>query len=136
VRDHLNPSLAIKGAVLTMFDARTNLSAEVAAEVRAHLDSRVYDTVIPRSVRLSEAPSHGLPIHAYAPSSRGAIAYAELAAEIRRRDGRMDDVADARFNGSDAAGHAESRPAPDTKLSTPLREVAASAPVVVGAAAR
>jgi chromosome partitioning protein len=86
VRDHLNPRLEIKGAVLTMFDARTNLSAQVAAEVRSHLDGRVYDTVIPRSVRLSEAPSHGLPIHAYAPSSRGALAYAALAGEVRARD--------------------------------------------------
>ena len=89
VRDHLNPRLAVKGAVLTMYDARTNLSSQVAAEVRAHLDGRVYDTVIPRSVRLSEAPSHGLPIHAYAPTSKGAEAYAELAAELRARDGRQ-----------------------------------------------
>jgi chromosome partitioning protein len=86
VRDHLNPRLEVKGAILTMFDARTNLSAQVAAEVRAHLDGRVYDTVIPRSVRLSEAPSHGLPIHAYAPTSRGAQAYAAFAAEFRARD--------------------------------------------------
>ena len=86
VRDHLNPRLEVKGAVLTMFDARTNLSAQVAAEVRAHLDGRVYETVIPRSVRLSEAPSHGLPIHAYAPSSRGAAAYQALAGEFRARD--------------------------------------------------
>jgi chromosome partitioning protein len=86
VRDHLNPRLELKGAVLTMFDARTNLSAQVAAEVRGHLAGRVYDTVIPRSVRLSEAPSHGLPIHAYAPTSRGALAYAALAAEFRARD--------------------------------------------------
>jgi chromosome partitioning protein len=88
VRDHLNPRLEVKGAVLTMFDARTNLSSEVAAEVRRHLGSRVYETVIPRSVRLSEAPSHGLPIHLYAPTSKGAEAYAALASEIRARDGR------------------------------------------------
>ena len=86
VRDHLNPRLEVKGAVLTMFDARTNLSAQVASEVRTHLDGRVYDTMIPRSVRLSEAPSHGLPIHAYAPTSRGARAYAALADEFRARD--------------------------------------------------
>jgi chromosome partitioning protein len=91
VRDHLNPQLEVKGAVLTMFDARTNLSSEVAAEVRRHLGSRVYETVIPRSVRLSEAPSHGLPIHLYAPTSKGAEAYAALAAEIRARDGRTTD---------------------------------------------
>ena len=67
VRDHLNPTLAIKGVVLTMFDGRTNLSADVAAEVRRHLGDRVFDTVIPRNVRLSEAPSHGLPISRYSP---------------------------------------------------------------------
>jgi chromosome partitioning protein len=88
VRDHLNPALEIKGAVLTMFDGRTNLSADVASEVRQHLGERVYDTVIPRNVRLSEAPSHGLPIHLYAPVSKGAEAYAALAAEFRARDGR------------------------------------------------
>jgi chromosome partitioning protein len=87
VRDNLNPDLAIKGVVLTMFDARTNLSADVAAEVRRHLGHAVFDTVIPRSVRLSEAPSFGQPIALYRPDSRGAIAYAELAREVRRRDG-------------------------------------------------
>jgi chromosome partitioning protein len=88
VREELNPRLSLKGAVLTMYDSRTNLSADVAREVRRHLGDRVYDTVIPRSVRLSEAPSHGLPIHAYAPTSPGARAYQALAAEVRARDGR------------------------------------------------
>jgi chromosome partitioning protein len=88
VRDNLNPALAIKGVVLTMYDARTNLSADVAAEVRNHLGSAVFNTIIPRSVRLSEAPSFGLPIALYRDNSRGAIAYAALAAELRRRDGR------------------------------------------------
>jgi chromosome partitioning protein len=88
VREQLNPALAIKGAVLTMYDSRTNLSSQVAREVRRHLGDRVYATVIPRSVRLSEAPSHGLPISAYAPTSPGARAYAALAAEVRLRDGR------------------------------------------------
>ncbi len=88
VTDHLNPRLAVKGAVLTMHDSRTRLSTEVGAEVRRHLGDRVYDTVIPRNVRLSEAPSHGLPIHLYAPGSRGADAYRDLAAEIRARDER------------------------------------------------
>jgi chromosome partitioning protein len=88
VRDHLNPHLEIDGAVLTMFDARTNLSGEVAAEVRTHLGEHVYETMIPRNVRLSEAPSHGMPIHAYAPESRGAIAYEALAREFRNRAGR------------------------------------------------
>jgi chromosome partitioning protein len=88
VRDHLNPRLAIDGIVLTMADGRTNLSAEVAAEARRHLGGLVYTTVIPRSVRLSEAPSHGLPIDRYAPGSRGADAYAMLADEFRSRRAR------------------------------------------------
>lgn len=92
VRDHLNPDLAVKGVVLTMFDGRTKLSADVAAEVRRHLGDRVFNTVIPRNVRLSEAPSHGLPISRYSPDSTGAVAYAALAAELRARDYR-DDVA-------------------------------------------
>jgi chromosome partitioning protein len=86
VRDHLNPRLAIDGVVLTMADARTNLSAEVELEARRHLDGAVYETVIPRSVRLSEAPSHGRSILGYAPGSRGGMAYAALADEFRRRD--------------------------------------------------
>jgi chromosome partitioning protein len=88
VRNHLNPDLAIKGVVLTMYDSRTNLSAEVDAEVRKHLGSAVFETVIPRSVRLSEAPSYGLPIALYRPDSKGAEAYSSLAGELRERDGR------------------------------------------------
>ena len=88
VTDHLNPRLEVKGAVLTMHDSRTRLSTEVGDEVRRHLGDRVYQTIIPRSVRLSEAPSHGLPIHLYAPASRGAEAYRDLADEIRARDER------------------------------------------------
>jgi chromosome partitioning protein len=71
-----------------MHDARTRLSSDVGDEVRRHLGDRVYDTVIPRSVRLSEAPSHGLPIHLFAPGSRGSEAYRELAEELRARDER------------------------------------------------
>jgi chromosome partitioning protein len=89
VRDHLNPRLAIEGVVVTMVDARTNLSADVEAEARAHLGGTVYDTVIPRSVRLSEAPSHGKSIAAYAPDSRGGLAYAALAREFRARGARQ-----------------------------------------------
>jgi chromosome partitioning protein len=85
VRDHLNPDLAISGVVLTMFDSRTNLSSEVADEVRRHLREAVFETVVPRSVRLSEAPSHGLPIALYRPESKGAEAYAKLAVELRAR---------------------------------------------------
>jgi chromosome partitioning protein len=103
VRDHLNPDLAIAGVVLTMYDSRTNLSSEVAAEVRRHLRGAVCDTIVPRSVRLSEAPSHGLPIALYRPESKGADAYARLAREIRMRRGLgAGDPADTR--GSTRAG--------------------------------
>jgi chromosome partitioning protein len=68
-----------------MFDARTNLSTDVANEVRRHLPDAVYDTVVPRSVRLAEAPSHGRPIAQYAPDSRGAAAYRALATELQGR---------------------------------------------------
>ena len=85
VRDHLNPRLAIAGVVLTMADKRTNLSSQVEAEARRHLDGAVYRTIIPRSVRLSEAPSHGLSIASYAPDSKGGRAYAALAEEFRIR---------------------------------------------------
>ena len=69
----------------TMYDARTRLSAQVASEVRRHMNGSVYDTVVPRSVRLSEAPSHGLPIALYDPASRGADAYRNLAGEVTAR---------------------------------------------------
>ncbi len=85
VRERLNPRLEIEGVVLTMYDARTNLSAQVASEVRRHMNGSVYDTVVPRSVRLSEAPSHGLPIALYDPASRGADAYRDLAGEVTAR---------------------------------------------------
>jgi chromosome partitioning protein len=85
VREGLNPRLEIDGVLLTMYDARTNLSAQVASEVRRHMNGTVYHTVVPRSVRLSEAPSHGLPIALYDPASRGADAYRELAGEVAAR---------------------------------------------------
>jgi chromosome partitioning protein len=88
VRDHLNPELAIGGVLLTMYDSRTNLSAEVAAEVKRHLRDAVFETIVPRSVRLSEAPSHGLPIALYRPESKGAEAYKRVADELRARWGR------------------------------------------------
>jgi chromosome partitioning protein len=90
VRDHLNPRLAIDGVVLTMADKRTNLSADVEAEARRHLDGAVYRTVIPRSVRLSEAPSHGLSIASYAPDSKGGRAYAAFAEEFQARNARQE----------------------------------------------
>jgi chromosome partitioning protein len=85
VREGLNPRLEIDGVLLTMYDARTNLSAQVASEVRRHMDGAVFETVVPRSVRLSEAPSHGLPIALYDPASRGAQAYGNLANEVFAR---------------------------------------------------
>lgn len=84
----LNPQLEIEGVVLTMFDGRTTLAAEVVEQVRSHFGEVAYRTVIPRTVRLSEAPSYGEPIEAYDDMSRGAIAYRELAREFRRRHGR------------------------------------------------
>ncbi|HEX9597633.1 MAG TPA: ParA family protein [Anaerolineales bacterium] len=87
VRASLFPGLKIRGLVLTMFDSRTNLSQDVVDEVRRHFSDQVFDTVIPRSVRLAEAPSHGLPISAYAPNSTGGQAYQALAQELIRGDG-------------------------------------------------
>jgi chromosome partitioning protein len=87
VRSHLFPDLIIRGLLLTMYDVRTNLSQDVAREVRTHFKQQVFKTIIPRSVRLAEAPSHGLPVSEYAPSSAGAIAYRALAMEILKGDG-------------------------------------------------
>ena len=88
VRANVNPELDVEGVILTMYDGRTNLAADVVAQVRAHFGAQAYRTVIPRTVRLSEAPSYGEPIEAFDPMSRGAIAYRELAREFRRRHGR------------------------------------------------
>ena len=87
VQGSLNPRLEVEGVVLTMFDGRTTLSSDVVRQVREHFGKTTYKTVIPRTVRLSEAPSYGEPIEAYDPMSRGAIAYRELAREFRRRHG-------------------------------------------------
>lgn len=85
IRENLNPRLEIAGMVMTMFDARTNLSQQVVDEVRGHFPREVFETIIPRSVRLSEAPSYGRPILSYDPSSRGAVAYRKLATEVISR---------------------------------------------------
>lgn len=82
VQKHFNPELRIEGVLLTMYDARTNLGSEVVQEVRKYFRERVYDTIIPRNVRLSEAPSHGLSIIDYDPRSRGAEVYLSLAKEV------------------------------------------------------
>jgi chromosome partitioning protein len=88
VRRSLNPLLEVHGVVLTMFDRRNNLSEQVAADVRRFMGDRVYATVIPRNVRVSEAPSHGLPVLLYDVRSAGAQAYAHLAGELLRRERR------------------------------------------------
>lgn len=88
VRQGLNPQLEVEGIILTMYDGRTTLSSDVVEQVRAHFGETTYKTIIPRTVRLSEAPSYGEPIEAFDPMSRGAIAYRELAREFRRRHGR------------------------------------------------
>src|SRR5689334_902786 len=86
VQDHLNPGLRIEGVLLTMFDARVNLSQQVAEEARKFFSDRVYKAVIPRNVRLSEAPSFGKPIVLYDPHSTGADSYRQLAREVLEHD--------------------------------------------------
>ncbi|HEY3285250.1 MAG TPA: AAA family ATPase [Armatimonadota bacterium] len=85
VRRHLNPDLRIGGVLMTMHDPRTNLSQQVIDEVRTHFGEKVFDTIIPRNIRLSEAPSHGQPILFYDPKSKGAEAYQQLAKEVIQR---------------------------------------------------
>lgn len=85
VKRRVNPRLDIYGVVLTMFDGRTNFSAQVAQEVRRHFPGKVFRSMIPRNVRLAEAPSHGLPVTAYDRSSRGSVAYRALAEEIVKK---------------------------------------------------
>ncbi len=82
VKKHLNKSLEIEGAVLTMYDMRTNLSNQVVKEVKRYFEDKVYKTVIPRNIKLSEAPSFGMPITLYDPKSKGARAYEKLAREL------------------------------------------------------
>ena len=82
IRRNMNPRLEVEGVVLTMYDGRTNLSQQVVGEVKRFFKNKVYDTIIPRSVRLGEAPSFGLPITLYAPKSTGAAAYSTLAEEL------------------------------------------------------
>ncbi len=86
VKRHLNPDLKIRGLIMTMYDSRTNLSRQVVEEVRDHFPGKVFRTIIPRNVRLSEAPSYGQPISLYAPTSPGGIAYKVLAKEILSGD--------------------------------------------------
>jgi chromosome partitioning protein len=87
VKKHLNKNLEIEGALLTMYDARTNLSNQVVKEVKKYFEDKVYKTVIPRNVRLSEAPSYGMPISLYDPRSKGAKAYEKFAKELLKNNG-------------------------------------------------
>lgn len=82
VQRNLNPSLKLEGVLMTMFDARTNLSLDVVNEVKKYFNTKMYNTIIPRNVRLSEAPSHGQPIIVYDPKSKGALVYQDLAKEV------------------------------------------------------
>jgi chromosome partitioning protein len=82
VRSSLNAALDVRGIILTMFDARTRLAEQVETEVREHFGTKVYKTVVPRTVRLAEAPSFGQPVIVFDPTSRGAVAYRNLAKEV------------------------------------------------------
>ncbi|HEX6958000.1 MAG TPA: AAA family ATPase [Ferrovibrio sp.] len=93
VRSTLNPALDVQGVVLTMFDKRNNLSEQVAADVRGFLGEKVYETVIPRNVRISEAPSHGVPALIYDHRAPGSTAYMALAREVIRREQALRDAA-------------------------------------------
>lgn len=86
VQKYLNPQLTVRGLIMTMYDSRTNLSRQVVEEVRSHFPGKVFRSIVPRNVRLSEAPSFGQPIHLYAPNSPGAVAYQVLAAELIKGD--------------------------------------------------
>ena len=94
IRSNLFPELKVRGVVLTMFDGRTRLSSDVVAEVNRHFPEQAFKAVVPRSVRLAEAPSYGLPVSAYAPGSAGAEAYEDLAREVLEGDGVQIPVGD------------------------------------------
>lgn len=126
VRNALNPALEVAGIVLTMFDARNRLSHEVAREVRAHFPDRLFSTVIPRNVRLSESPSHGLSIFEYEARSAGAESYRALAAEFAARmEGRTapEEGATSQGDGNiDQAGCATETQAPVSESVEPEKE--------------
>jgi chromosome partitioning protein len=113
VRDNLNPRLQVAGILLTMFDRRTRLAEDVVADVREHFGPLVYDTIIPRSIRLSEAPGYGQPITTYDPGSTGARAYRQLAAEVQVRSAGLRTRADReaqRAEGADPTAGSEGGP--------------------------
>jgi len=102
VRKGLYPGLNLRGLLMTMFDVRTNLAQDVVDEVQRHFPGQVFETVIPRTVRLAEAPSHGVPISVYSPNSTGAVAYRALTAEILEQDGVAVPAASEREGGNGA----------------------------------
>lgn len=89
VRRVISPDLIVRGVILTMFDSRTNLANDVVEEVKKHFEDKVFDSIVPRSIRLAEAPSYGVPISIYSPGSIGAKAYQELARELLLGDGHQ-----------------------------------------------
>lgn len=89
VRRVISPDLTVRGVILTMFDSRTNLANDVVEEVKKHFDDKVFESIVPRSIRLAEAPSYGVPISLYSPGSIGAKAYQELARELLLEDGHQ-----------------------------------------------
>jgi len=111
VREAVNPALAIEGLLRTMYDGRNNLGVEVSAQLIEHFGEQVFRTIVPRNVRLAEAPSHGVSIVGYDKSSRGALAYLALAGEIIRRRARRSDIQPASH--SQSSENAESENAPE-----------------------
>jgi len=111
VRQRLNPKLEIEGLLRTMYDVRNNLGNEVSAQLTQHFGDKVLRSIIPRNVRLAEAPSHGQPIHLYDRSSRGAIAYIGLAGEIIRRERGLPPVAVESHEADDSTDMIEPSPA-------------------------
>lgn len=95
IRAAANPGLKIEGLLRTMYDPRNNLSTDVAAQLEEHFGDKVYRTIVPRNVRLAEAPSHGVPVLLYDKTSRGALAYLSLARELLQRNGELPPVAEA-----------------------------------------
>jgi chromosome partitioning protein len=122
VRHRLNPKLEIEGLLRTMYDVRNNLGNEVSAQLTQHFGDKVLRSIIPRNVRLAEAPSHGQPIHLYDRSSRGAIAYIGLAGEIIRRERALSRPAAA--EPADELDPPAAAPAHDDSIPTPLAPAA------------
>ncbi len=118
IRERLNRDLEIEGILLTMFDTRNSLSHQVAAEVREHFPNKVFATTIPRNVRLSESPSHGIPVAQYDPTSKGAQAYLDLADELLPRQGKEQPAAPLTESASEPPLAAAAAPARETPQRT------------------